>query len=136
MTDQSDPDSTKPTDQASYKKRYVEMFGKLPPLPGKRISYLAKAAPELLAHGEAARRHAFADNAFGEKTTQLILTALLAAQSSPAVAWHVRAARRAGAADEEIFDAIELAGAVASLGVLNTAYAVLHDLDSESEGRD
>lgn len=118
-------------EQAGYEQRYIDMFGTLPPLPGKRIRFLVNAAPGLLERGEDARKRAFSDNAFGDKTTQLILTALLAAQASSAVKWHIIAARRAGASNEEIFDAIELAGAVASLGVLNTAYAVLHDLSGE-----
>ncbi|MEM7641840.1 MAG: carboxymuconolactone decarboxylase family protein [Pseudomonadota bacterium] len=122
-------------DRTGYEDRYVDMFGTLPPLPGKRIAYLSKASPDLLARGEKARLNAFANNAFSEKTTQLILTALLAAQASPAVKWHIRAARRAGASEKEICDAIELAGAVASLGVLNTSYAVLHDLgDDDGKG--
>ncbi|MEM7731082.1 MAG: carboxymuconolactone decarboxylase family protein, partial [Pseudomonadota bacterium] len=86
-----------------------------------------------LAQGEAARQRAFSGNAFDDKTTQLILLAILASQGSPAVKWHIKAARNAGARNAEIIDAIELAGSVATLGVLNTAYAVLDDLDREEK---
>lgn len=134
MTSKTDPFPAK-KEETGYEQRYVDMFGVLPPLPAKRIRYLAKTAPDKLVGGEENRQRAFSDNSFGDKVTQLILTALLAAQTSPAVKWHIEAARRAGATDEEIIDAIELAGAVSSLGVLNTAYASLHDLGDQKDAK-
>ena len=121
------------SEETGYEQRYVDMFGSLPPLPAKRIRYLAQADAQRLAEGEAARQRAFSGNAFGDKTTQLILLAILASHASPAVKWHIKAARRAGACDAEIIDAIELAAAVATLGVQNTAYAALDDLAREDE---
>ena len=125
------PPGDLPEDIAAHWRSYEAMFGRMPPLPARRIAYLARTDPDALRHGEASRARAFEATVFDARTTQLLILAMLVSQGAGAARWHAIAARRAGATEAELRGVVELAGAVAALGPLNTGHAMLGALPED-----
>src|ERR1700751_3162547 len=123
-----------PEDLVRFRDTYVELFGKLPPLPSARFEFSSEINPEFLRLSERLRAHAFYSDVFDIKTTHLILFGMLLVEHNAAAQMHALAARRAGASWEELHKVIELASATGSLGPANRGGAILKDVrDKESE---
>lgn len=117
-----------PSDLAAFRDSYVKLFGMMPPLPDAKFNSTAQIDSEALRLAEQQRAHAFYNDVFEMKITQLILFGMLISAESPAAKYHAIAARRAGASWEEIQKVIELAAATAASGPMNQGGAVLEDM--------
>ena len=117
-----------PADLEAYRASYVKLFGTLPPLPRGRFSFTGSVDPEGLRRAEAFRAHAFHNDVYDEKTTQLLAFAVLVSSGSPAAKWHAVSARRAGASWEELQTAVNIASVVAALIPGNTGGSLLDDV--------
>ena len=73
----ADPKKELPADLVEFRDSYVEMFGTLPPLPAARFQFSGEVNPEFLRIAEQLRAHAFYNDVFDMKTTQLILFGML-----------------------------------------------------------
>ena len=67
-----------PADLVEFRDSYVEMFGTLPPLPAARFQFSGEVNPQFMRIAEQLRAHAFYNDVFDMKTTQLILFGMLA----------------------------------------------------------
>ena len=113
---------------------YAEMFGEVPPLPKAKFEFSSDIDPEALLLVEKLRAHAFYNDVFDMKTTQLMLFAMLLVEGSGAAKFHALAARHSGATWEELHKVMELATAVSALGAANKGGALLNELrKSESD---
>jgi len=124
-----------PPDLAAYRDSYVRLFGTLPPLPRARFAFTGEIDPEGLRRAEAYREHAYHNDVFDEKTTQLIAFAVLIAASVPAAKWHAISARRAGASWEELQMAVTIASVASALGPANLGGSVLNEAYREEIDR-
>ena len=120
-------------DMDEYRRSYVEMFGEVPPLPAAKLKVGAEVDPEALRLGEALWAHAFFNDLFDAKITQLMLFGMLLSAGGGAARWHAPAARGAGVSWEELYKVSELAGALAALGPLNNGGSVLEELRDDEE---
>ncbi len=127
------PDADLPPDLAAFRGSYVTLFGTVPPLPDAKFAFSSAVDPEALRLSEQARAHAFTSEVFDVKTTNLLILGMLLAQESPAAQFHAIAARRAGAAWEELHKVAELASVVQSLGPLNNGAALLKKMRDEEK---
>ena len=66
-----------PKDLADFENSYAEMFGEVPPLPKAKFEFSSDIDPEALRIVEKLRAHAFYNDVFDMKTTQLMLFAML-----------------------------------------------------------
>lgn len=119
-----------PDDIAQFRDTYAEMFGSVPPLPAAKFAFSGEVDPEALRLVEQLRAHAFYNVVFDEKTTQLLILAMLLSRGSPAAKHHAVAARRAGATWRELHAIVELSAAVSALGAFNGGSAMLHEMRS------
>lgn len=117
-----------PKDLADFEKSYVEMFGEVPPLPKAKFEFSGSVDPDALRIAEQLRAHAFYNDVFDMKTTQLMLFAMLLIDGAGAAKFHALAARKAGASWEELHKTVELATAVSALGPMNKGSALLNEL--------
>ena len=120
-----------PKDLADFENSYAEMFGEVPPLPKAKFEFSGDVDPEGLRIAEQLRAHAFYNDVFDMKTTQLMLFAMLLTEGAGAAKFHALAARAAGATWEELQMTVELASAVAALGPMNKGGALLNELRSK-----
>ena len=120
-----------PKDLADFENSYAEMFGEVPPLPKAKFEFSAQVDPEALRIAEQFRAHAFYNDVFDMKTTQLMLFAMLLTEGAGAAKFHALAARNAGATWEELQKTVELASVVAALGPMNKGGALLNELRSQ-----
>jgi len=81
---------------------FTEYFGKIP----GPLAQLLRLSPEAADAYYLMRRGSIDANPLSPKHGELLLLAILAAGYSPMAATHVRGARRAGASDEEIAEAV------------------------------
>lgn len=107
---------------------YAEMFGEVPPLPKAKFEFSSNVDPEALLLVEKLRAHAFYNDVFDMKTTQLMLFAMLLVEGSGAAKFHALAARKLGATWSELHKVMELATAVSALGPANKGGALLNEL--------
>ena len=111
-----------------FRNSYAEMFGEIPPLPKAKFEFSSDIDPEALILVEKLRAHAFYNDIFDLKTTQLMLFAMLLVEGSGAAKFHALAARQAGATWQELHKVMELATAVSALGSANKGGALLNEL--------
>ncbi len=111
-----------------FRNSYAEMFGEVPPLPKAKFEFSSDIDPKALILVEKLRAHAFYNDIFDMKTTQLILFAMLLVEGSGAAKFHAMAARQAGASWQELHQVMELATAVSALGAANKGGALLNEL--------
>ena len=112
----------------AFRRSYETLFGTLPPLPAAKFAFFGDVDPGALVENEAFRARAFYNERFDEKTTQLMLFAMLLVQGAGAAKWHAQAARRHGATWEDLAAVVSLATAVASLGPMNQGSGLLEEL--------
>lgn len=125
-----------PVDLQKFRDSYVEMFGTWPALPAARFEFSGEIDPEFLRMAEELRAHAFYNDVFDMKTTQLILFGMLLTEHNPIAAQqHAIAARRAGATWQELHKVVELAAATGALYPSNQGSALLHGLRQKEEGK-
>ena len=117
-----------PKDLADFENSYAELFGEVPPLPKAKFEFSSDVDPEALKIAEQLRAHAFYNDVFEMKTTQLIIFAMLVVGGVGAAKYHALAARKAGASWEELHKVVELASVVAALGPMNNGSALLNEL--------
>ena len=123
-----------PPDLAALLESYSEMFGLRPTLPEARFAFSGDVNPEFLRLSEKLRAHAFYNDVFDMKTTQLMLFGMLVVEGHQAAQMHALAARRAGATWEELHKVVELAAATGCLKPANMGFAMLNGLrDKETE---
>ena len=120
-----------PKDLADFENSYAEMFGEVPPLPKAKFEFSSDVDPEALRIAERLRAHAFYNDVFDMKTTQLMLFAMLLTEGAGAAKFHALAACKAGASWQELHKTVELASAVAALGPMNKGSALLNELKSQ-----
>ncbi len=108
-----------PKDLADFENSYAEMFGEVPPLPKAKFEFSSDVDPEALRIAEKLRAHAFYNDVFDMKTTQLMLFAMLSIEGAGAAKFHAMAARNAGASWQELHKTVELATAVSALEPMN-----------------
>ena len=111
-----------------FRNSYAEMFGEVPPLPKAKFEFSSDVDPEALLLVEKLRAHAFYNDVFDMKTTQLMLFAMLLVEGSGAAKFHAMAARQAGASWQELHKVMELATAVSALSPANKGGALLNEL--------
>ncbi|MDI2099003.1 carboxymuconolactone decarboxylase family protein [Ruicaihuangia caeni] len=126
------PEQQEQIDQ--YLETYRDLMGFVPPRVAARFERLSRSNPELLIAQEKVRNLVAYDDVLDEKTTQLILTAVLAVQLRDAAALHGHAARRAGASWEELQATFDLAYLFGGVSVANHTPAFLDKIaDFESK---
>jgi alkylhydroperoxidase/carboxymuconolactone decarboxylase family protein YurZ len=131
----ADPKKDLPADLVEFRDSYVEMFGTLPPLPAARFQFSGDVNPEFLRIAELLRAHAFYNDVFDMKTTQLILFGMLLVEHNQIAAQaHAAAARRAGASWQELHKVVELAAATGALYPSNQGSALLNGLREKEQG--
>jgi alkylhydroperoxidase/carboxymuconolactone decarboxylase family protein YurZ len=131
----ADPKKDLPADLVEFRDSYVEMFGTLPPLPAARFQFSGDVNPEFLRIAEQLRAHAFYNDVFDMKTTQLILFGMLLIEHNQIAAQaHAAAARRAGANWQELHKVVELAAATGALYPSNQGSALLNGLREKEQG--
>lgn len=113
---------------AAFRESYADLFGFVPPLPQAKFEFSSDVAPEALLLAEQARAHAFRNNVFDEKTTQLMVFGMLVVLGANAARWHAIAARRQGASWKELHQMVELASVILALGPMNKGSALLNEL--------
>ena len=118
---------------SDFEDSYAEMFGEVPPLPKAKFEFTAQVDPEGLKIAEQLRAHAFYNDTFDMKTTQLMLFAMLTVKGSGAAKFHALAARRAGASWKELQTVVGLAAAVAASGPMNEGGALLKKLQEDEK---
>lgn len=123
------------SDIAAFRDSYTEMFGEVPPLPRAKFEFSSDVDPEALLIVEKLRAHAFYNDVFDMKTTQLMLFSMLLIEGSGAAKFHALAARKAGATWEELHKVMELATAVSALGPMNKGGALLNELKKEEANK-
>ena len=121
-------DKTQQNKLDNFRHSYTEMFGEVPPLPKAKFEFSSDVDPEALLLVEELRAHAFYNDVFDMKTTQLMLFAMLLIEGSGAAKFHALAARQAGATWEELHKVMELATAVSALEPANKGGALLNEL--------
>lgn len=115
-----------------YRNSYVELFGELPEVPGRRFEDLAEISPDFVEAYERLRAVGFYSDVFDTKTTQLIAFAHLLRAGHFASYWHARAARRAGATWQELVKVIEIGVSTdGGMQVINDGIAVIERLRQE-----
>ena len=112
-------------DLESAKQTYIDMFGLMPPLPQAKFAFLEGVDAAFLGRVEELRAAAFLSPIFDQKTTQLMIFAVLLSEGSGPAEWHAVAARRAGATWEELAHVVELVAAAQALGPANQGGAML-----------
>jgi 4-carboxymuconolactone decarboxylase len=115
-------------DIKSAKQTYIDMFGQMPPLPKAKFEFLEDIDTAFLGRVEELRAAAFLSPVFDQKTTQLMIFAVLLSDGAGPAEWHAIAARRAGATWEELAHVVELVAAVQALGPSNQGGAMLSKL--------
>tara|TARA_R110002124_G_scaffold273594_1_gene443063 strand:+ start:194 stop:658 length:465 start_codon:yes stop_codon:yes gene_type:complete len=108
-----------------HKAYYREMIGLVPPKVSKRLDFAASVDPEGLDQLEAMRKSVFESKHLDAKQVQVLAYAILLTQTSPAAEFHARAAIKAGATKEELFDAAKIAFLFRGLSAINHAGDVL-----------
>ncbi len=109
----------------AYIQTYHEMVGFVPPRIAARFARLAESNPELLLAQEHVRNLITYNQVLDQKTTQLVLTAVLTVQLRDAAAIHGRAALKAGATWEELQAVMDLAYLFGGTSVANHSPAFL-----------
>ena len=117
----------------NYLDTYREMLGFVPPRVQARFNKLGEENPELLLAQEKVRALVLDTPTLEEKTKQLILFAVLAAQFRDAVVTHGLAARRAGASWEELQATLDLVYLFGGVSVANHAPKILADIKAKEE---
>ena len=117
-----------------YKASYLELFGEMPEVPGKRFEDLAEISPDFVEAFERLRAVGFYSEVFDTKTTQLIAFAHLLRAGHFAAYWHARAARRAGASWQELVKVVEIGVSTdGGMQVINDGIKVIERLRQEDE---
>ena len=119
----------------NFRNSYAQMFGEVPPLPKAKFEFSSDIDPEALLLVEKLRAHAFYNDVFEMKTTQLMLFAMLLVEGSGAAKFHALAARQSGATWEELHKVMELATAVSALGAANKGGALLNELRQQEANK-
>ncbi len=127
------PDSPdEPPTLDDYAASYLELFGEMPEVPGKRFEDLAEISPDFVAAFERLRAVGFYSDVFDVKTTQLIAFAHLLRAGHFAAYWHALAARRAGASWQELVKVVEIGVSTdGGVAVLNDGIKVIERLRRE-----
>lgn len=127
----SDSSNAKPT-LDDYRASYVELFGEMPEVPGKRFDDLAEISSDFVDAFERLRAVGFYSDVFDIKTTQLLAFAHLLRAGHFAAYWHARAARRAGASWEELVKVVEIGVSTdGGMQVINDGISVIERLRQE-----
>lgn len=103
----------------SYRVRYRDMVGFVPPRIEQRIQQLAELDPDVLELQERLRAHVMYPRCMDQKTVQLMLFGMLVITLRDAAVIHGQAARRAGATWEEMQAAVNLAYLFGGLSCAN-----------------
>lgn len=117
--------------QASLQERasgYEDMLGFLPPRVAARFHVTGALDPQLLELQEHIRDHALSLPCFDNKTTQLLVFAMLMMELSDAARMHAIAARRAGATWEELQGVVSLCYLFRGLSAANRGAELLANL--------
>ena len=114
----NDTSKLPPALDAYVEPYYVDAFGTMPPIPGERLETGAVLAPALNLACEEARKNALFSDVFDNKTSQLMVVAIMAGSFSPGLNWHLRAARKYGATWEELYKTVEIASFFKGFGAL------------------
>lgn len=116
-----------------YASSYIELFGEMPEVPGKRFDDLAEISPDFVEAFERLRAVGFYSDVFDVKTTQLIAFAHLLRAGHFAAYWHARAARRAGATWEELVKVVEIGVSTdGGMQVINDGIKIIERLRQEA----
>ncbi|WP_018701379.1 carboxymuconolactone decarboxylase family protein [Amorphus coralli] len=116
-----------------HKAYYREMIGLVPPKVAKRLEFHAAVDPEGLEEIEAIRKSFLESKHLDAKTVQLLAYVILLTQTSAAAEFHARAAIKAGATREELFDASKVAFLFRGLSAINHAGEVLEKIYGPQE---
>lgn len=111
-----------------YAKIYEDLIGFVPPRIQHRVKLGLEVDPELLEQVEDLRESAMYPKEFDNKTSQLILFAVLLTQISPASEYHARGAVRAGATREELHAVAGLVFLFRGLPAFNLAAEVINKI--------
>ena len=117
-----------PADLQAFLDSYVQLFGRVPPLPKAKFDFASDVDPEGLRNLEVLRHHAFYSEQIDPKIIQLICFSVLLSHSSPAASEHAKAARLLGTSWEELWAVCQLVSAVSALGPANQGGAMLDTL--------
>lgn len=113
----------------AFRESYREMLGFFPPRVAARFEQLQEHEPEVLIAQEAWRASLIYPDALDQKTVQLMVLAILSSKLSDAAKLHGLAARRAGATDDELRAAINLASLFSGISVANRLPVTMADID-------
>lgn len=116
-----------------YLDTYRQMVGFVPPRVQARFDKLSAENPELLLAQEKVRALVLDSPTLDEKTKQLILFAILAAQFRDAVVTHGLAARRAGATWAELQATLDLVYLFGGVSIANHAPKILADIKAKED---
>ena len=93
-----------------FRETYVKTFGSMPPSPGNRFEFSSAVNPDYLVYLEQLRGHAMYSDVFDNKTSQMILFAVMLGEHNfDGAAAHAAAAHRYGATWKELHKVVELA---------------------------
>lgn len=112
----------------SYRSKYVELLGFVPPRIQARTDLLSRVDPELLDMQEKLRQHCMYPKCFDVKTTQLMLFGMLLMNLQDAARLHAIAAYRAGASFEELSAVVNLAYLFRGLSAANIGAEILQSI--------
>jgi 4-carboxymuconolactone decarboxylase len=104
---------------------YRDMIGQVPPRVDARLQITGALDPVALRLQEQIRDHAMASGVFDEKTTQLMVFAMMMAELSDAAHLHATAARRAGASWQELQAVITLCAVFRGVPAANRGADIL-----------
>jgi 4-carboxymuconolactone decarboxylase len=107
---------------------FTEYFGTIP----APLAQLLRLSPQAADAYYLMRRGSIDANPLSPKHGELLLLAILAASYSPMAATHVRGARRAGASDEEIAEAVLCAIPAAGVAAWMAVGAMLEPAEAEA----
>jgi alkylhydroperoxidase/carboxymuconolactone decarboxylase family protein YurZ len=122
---------------AGFRKTYEKTFGAMPPSPGNRFAFSGEINPEYLVHMERVRGHAMYSDVFDNKTSQMILFAVMLGEHNfDGAAAHAAAARHYGATWEQLHKVVELAATSVMVWRSNKGTGALKAIrDKEKSGK-
>jgi len=115
-------------DLRALAKPYVELIGHLPPRVAARHSITGAIDRRLVTLQEDLRNHVMSPACFDDKTTQLLVFAMLMMDLSDAAKTHAIAARRCGATWEELQAVVSLCFLFRGISAANRGAALLAEL--------
>ncbi len=116
-----------------YKAHYIDMIGMVPPKVAQRLDFSVDVDPEGLDRIETLRKDILLSNTIDQKHIQLMAFAVLLTQTSAAAEFHGRAAIRAGATKEQLYDAAKVAFLFRGLAAINHAGEILTKIYAQDD---